>query len=174
MQNIKIYIISLLLLLLHFNTNAQEKLTRKSNIEIGLGIGRRAYINSKSAMFRSTFAAHYLRNVNELVSIRMGPEIIYWDIPYDGANKGYLVTSSSYENFAYGFLLGADVNMSKVSFTYGLGKYLYYKQIGIYNYQFYTRLGFKFKVHKNLYFNSVMRSHGLIADYIDFGFSIKL
>ena len=104
--------------------------------------------------------------------------VIYWDKKFDGKDfgtgSGYLLTSTSYEHFAYGYLLGPDIVMSRITLQLGLGKYLYYKQMAIHNYQFYTKLGFKYKINNTFYLNGAIRGHGIIADYVDFGIGIKL
>ncbi len=169
-------ILTFLFFIAFMNLLAQNFATR-NHAEFGIGIGRRAYINSKSAMLRGTLFANHLYKINNVFSIRHGLDIVYWDKTYDGINtgtgSGYLVTSSSYEHFAYGYLLGTDIVMNKITFQFGMGKYLYYKQIAIYNYQYYSKFGFKYKLSDKLYFNSNIRAHGTIADYVDFGIAIK-
>lgn len=175
MKKITLYIF--LFFIVSMNLNAQNFLHR-SHLELGAGIGRRAYINSKSAMLRGTVFVNHLYKINNVIALRHGLDVIYWDKKYDNVNtgvgSGYLITSSSYEHFAYGYLLGADIVMNKISFQFGIGKYLYYKQIAIYNYQYYSKFGFKYKLSDMIYLNSNIRAHGTIADYIDFGIAIKL
>lgn len=172
-------ILSILIVILSFNELAfSQKFIDRSHVELGIGLGRRAYINSKSAMLRGTVYANHLYKINNVISIRHGLDAIYWDKKYDGINSGvgsgYLITSSSYEHFAYGYTLGSDFVMNKITFQLGMGKYLYYKQIAIYNYQFYSKFGFKYKINDVFYLTSTIRAHGTIADYIDFGLSIKI
>ncbi len=168
-----------IILLICLNTSAKsQSFADRSHAEFGIGIGRRAYINSKSAMLRGTFFANHLYKINNVIAIRHGLDVIYWDKKFDdiniGVGSGYLITSSSYEHFAYGYLLGCDFVMNKVTVQLGMGKYIHYNQIAIYNYQFYSKFGFKYKVSEKLYLNSTIRAHGTIADYIDFGIGIKL
>lgn len=159
------------------NSYAQSFMQR-SHIELGIGFGRRAYINSKSAMLRSTTYANHIFKINNVIAIRHGLDVIYWDKKFDGKNfgtgSGYVLTSTSYEHFAYGYLLGLDVVMNRITLQLGSGKYLYYKQMGIHNYQFYSKLGFKFRINNTLYLNGAIRGHGIIADYVDFGIGIKI
>jgi hypothetical protein len=170
-----------LILILFILCNAiaySQNFIHRSHTEFGIGIGRRAYLNSKSAMLRGTFYANHLFKINNVISLRHGLDVIYWDEIYDGVNSGpgsgYLITSSSYEHFAYGYIFGSDIVMNRVTVQLNMGKYLYYNQIARYNYQFYSKFGFKYKVNNYLYLNSTIRAHGTIADYIDFGFSIKI
>ncbi len=171
-------IILLLFLVVLVNNTMAQTFAQRSHAEFGIGIGRRAYINSKSAMLRGTLFANHLYKINNVISIRHGLDVIYWHKKYDdinsGPGSGYLITSSSYEHFAYGYILGCDVVMNKVTVQLGMGKYLHYKQIAIYNYQFYSKFGFKYKLTDKLYLNSTIRAHGTIADYIDFGIGIKI
>lgn len=171
-------IVLLTLILLNLGELNAQSFKQRSHVEIGIGFGRRAYINSKSAMLRSTTYANHLYKLNNVIALRHGLDIIYWDKKFDGINtgtgSGYILTSTSYEHFAYGYLLGLDVVMNKITLQIGGGKYLYYKQMAIHNYQFYSKLGFKYRINNTFYFNGAIRGHGIIADYVDFGIGIKL
>lgn len=170
-------IVFVILLICNHDLHSQS-FAKRSHAEFGIGIGRRAYINSKSAMLRSTTYANHIFKINNVISIRHGLDVIYWEKTFDdknfGTGSGYVLTSTSYEHFAYGYLLGLDVVMNRITFQMGAGKYLYYNQMAIHNYQFYSKLGFKYKISNTFYFNGAIRGHGIIADYVDFGIGIKI
>jgi hypothetical protein len=174
----RIRIIFISMIILSFLNSYSQTFAKRSHAEFGIGFGKRAYINSKSGVLRSTSYINHVVKINNVIAIRHGLDVIYWDKTFDGKNfgtgSGYLLTSTSYEHFAYGYLLGLDVVMNRITFQMGLGKYLYYNQMAIHNYQFYSKLGFKYKISNTFYFNGAIRGHGIIADYVDFGIGIKI
>ena len=165
----------LCIMLSSIQTTHAQKLLERNTFEIDLGIGKRAYINSKDGVLRGTASLNYNWRVHKIIDIKTGFDAIYWDIPYQDRpnDPGYLITSTSYEHFAYAFVLGFDLKMRRTTFQYGLGRYLYYKQLAAYDYDYYSKLGFRYQLTEHFNAGFFLRAHSYIADYIDFGIGYK-
>lgn len=154
---------------------AQDLDLNRNTFELVLGAGRRAYINSKKAMLRSTFSMNYNIRLHPLWDLKLGADAVYFDHVFDGNNlgKGYILRSTSYGHFAYGAFLGADFKMNRVIAQFGMAKYIYFNDLPQYNMQFYSKLGMRYVISRHVSVGFLMRAHQAEADYMDFNLSYK-
>lgn len=171
--------ISLIFLLFGLLSFAQVSLNR-SHAEFNLGLGRRAYINSKEAQLRGMASLNYVYRINDVFYLKTGLDINYWDHKFDGNfnGPGYQLIATSYEHFAYAWFLGGEIVMNRVIFQGGAARYLYFKHLPtkeIFNREvnYYTKIGFKYLITKNLYAGFFLKAHSYEADYMDFGIGVK-
>lgn len=160
-------------------TLAQASLN-KSHVELNIGLGRRAYINSKEAMLRGMGSVQYVHRINNVFYVKSGLDVNYWDHKFNGNfnGKGYQLIATSYEHFAYAWFFGAEIVMNKVIFQGGAAKYLYFKhlptkEIFKREVNYYTKIGFKYLITPNLNVGFFLKAHSYEADYMDFGIGYK-
>lgn len=163
-----------LILLVYCKSNAQSALNR-SHLEFNIGIGKRAYINSRDGMFRSMASLNYNYRINNVFYLKSGLDVNYYDIPFNGDYnaKGYILTSTSLEHFSYAWFLGAEIVMNKVIFQGGMSRYLYFKHLPQYDVNYYSKIGFKYLITPHLNFGFFLKAHSYEADYMDFGLGYK-
>ena len=159
--------------------SAQKSLER-SHFEVNLGLGRRAYINSKDAQLRGMASLNYVHRINTVFYLKTGLDVNYWDHKFDGnfAGPGYQLIATSYEHFAYAWFVGGEIAMNRVIFQVGAAWYLYFKHLPtqeIFNrdVNYYTKIGFKYLITKNLNAGFFLKAHSYEADYMDFGLGYK-
>ena len=70
-----------------------------------------------------------------------------------------------------GISLGHEYVFDKTTFGLALGSYLYAKNNA--NINIYNRIGFKRYINENIFFNLTLKSHLLVADYIEWGCGYK-
>ncbi len=171
---IKKIIFILLFITLGYNSQAQVSLNR-SHAEINLGLGRRAFINTRKAQLRGMFSANYVQKINNVFYLKTGLDINYWDHVYDGNynGPGYQLTATSYEHLAYAWFLGGEIVMNKVIFQGGVARYIYFKHLPQYDVNYYTKIGFKYLITKHVYAGFFLKAHSYEADYMDFGLGYK-
>ncbi len=153
---------------------AQSSLNR-SHVELNLGLGRRAYINSREAMLRGMGSVQYVQRINNVFYIKSGLDVNYWDHKFDDnySGRGYQLTATSYEHFAYAWFLGGEIVMNKVVFQGGAARYIYFKHLAQYDVNYYTKIGFKYLITPNLNVGFFLKAHSYEADYMDFGIGYK-
>lgn len=164
----------IVILLSSLSASASIQHLKKNTFELAAGGGRRAYIDSKTAMFRATISGYYNVRLHNLWDLKFGGDALYYDIPYDGnaRGKGYLIRVSSYENWAYAGVVGFDFKMNRLMLEGGVGRYIYFNSL--YNLKMYTKVGLRYLILPNVTAGFSMRAHANEADYIDFGLSLKL
>ncbi len=164
----------LLFLFFAFEASAQRSLNR-NHFETNIGIGRRAYINSKSAMLRGMFSINYNYHVNNVFYLRTGLDVNYYDHVFNGDyyGLGYIVKSTSLEKYSYGLFLGGEIVMNRIVFQGGMTRYLYYKPLPQYNFKYFSRIGFKYLVSPHFNVGFFLKAHANEADYLDFGIGYK-
>lgn len=180
MKTVKLFI--LILLLISASSEAQVSLNR-SHAEINLGIGRRAYINSKDAQLRGMASLNYVYKINNVFYLKTGLDINYWDHKFDGNfnGPGYQLIATSYEHFAYAWFLGGEIVMNRVIFQGGAARYIYFNHLSdeqlkiSFNRKvnYYTKIGFKYLITKHVYAGFFLKAHSYEADYMDFGLGYK-
>ncbi len=154
--------------------NAQSLPKDRSHFELNLGIGKRAYINSNKGILKGTFSTNYNWRIHEVIDLKTGIDVMYWDITYQpDKGIGYLNSGSSYEHFAYAFFTGIDFKMNKLLLQFGVGRYLYYKSIPNYNLKYYSKMGFKYMITDHLTAGFFLKAHSYEADYLDFSLGWK-
>lgn len=163
-------------------SSAQSSLNR-SHVELNLGIGRRAYINSKEAQLRGMASLNYVYKINKVFYLKSGLDINYWDHKFDGnfSGPGYQLIATSYEHYAYAWFFGGEIAMNRVIFQGGAASYLHFKHLpDDYLIQtfgrkvnYYTKIGFKYLITKNLNAGFFLKAHSYEADYMDFGLGYK-
>jgi hypothetical protein len=171
----KIKLITCILFVICTIAQAHSQHLERSTFEVGGGIGRRAFIDSKTAMLRGTVSSYYNLRLHKLWDLKLGADAIYWDITYKGNfnnDPGYMIRVSSYEHWAYAAVMGYDFKMNRLIFTGAVGRYLHFN--GLYDLKYYTKVGFRYLITPHLTGGFYMRAHSNEADYIDFGLSIKL
>lgn len=169
--------IFLFILLTWLPAVAYSQHLERNTLELGLGMGKRAYVNSKKGVMRGTASLNYNIRLNRFWDLKLGGDAIYWDIKYKGGNfydSGYLLSASNYEHWAYAVTVGSDFKMGRLIFTNSVGRYLYFKHLEAYNIQYYTKVGFRYLITRNLTAGVFLRAHSYEADYMDFGISFKL
>lgn len=152
---------------------AQEK-DRKYHVEFSAGAGRRGMINRQEGVFRSTLSANFSMRIHPVVSLKLGLDALY----FDRTNENLLLAWSG-KNWAYGITAGSDFKMGRIIFSNGIGRYLQFDSVWEKNnpgdqIKYYTKIGFKYIITQHLLIGFMMRAHRAQADYIDFGFSIRL
>lgn len=164
-----------IILVLIGNYSFAQKALNRSHGEINLGIGKRAYINSRDAQLRGMLSANYVQRINNVFYLKTGIDINYWDHKFDGNynGRGYQLTATSYEHYAYAWFLGGEIVMNKIVFQGGLAKYLYFKHLPQYDVNYYSKIGFKYLINKHLYAGFFLKAHSYEADYMDFGLGYK-
>lgn len=152
----------------------------RSTWEVHVGLGHRAYINSKEGVLRGTASLNYNWRIHKYWDIKTGFDVIYWGTVYEGSptlpntyEKGYLLRSTSYEHFAYALFLGGDFKMGRTTFQTGYGHYLYFKTMDLWNVKGFYKAGFRYQLSAHLSAGFFLRAHANEADYIDFGFGYK-
>lgn len=158
------------------NCIAQKQYTLNRNtVEVHVGIGRRALINSRQGVFRGTASLNYNWRIHKYWDIKTGLDVIYWNTVYKGLpnDPGYLLRSTSYEHFAYALFVGGDFKMDRVTFQTGVGYYLYFKTLDLWNVKYYTKIGLRYQLTKHLSTGFFLRAHANEADYMDFGIGYK-
>lgn len=170
----RILFISLFFISLSLTSFSQVSLNR-SHLELNVGIGKRAYINSNKGMFRSMGSINYNQRFNNVFYIKTGLDVNYYDIPYDGnsSGPGYILTSTSLEHFSYAWFLGGEIVMNKIIFQGGMSRYLYFKHLPQYDVNYYSKIGFKYLITPHLNLGFFLKAHSYEADYMDFGFGYK-
>lgn len=154
--------------------NAQPSLNR-SHAEVNIGMGRRAYINSKDAMLRGMLSANYNYKINTVFYVRSGLDLNYYDHAFNGdyLGPGYILTATSYKKYSVGLFLGGEVVMNRIIFQGGMSRYIYYKPLPQYNLKYYSRIGFKYLISPHVNVGFFLKAHNNEADYLDFGIGYK-
>ena len=154
---------------------AQTASLQRSHFDMNVGIGRRAYINSHEGVVKGMASINYVQKINNVFYLKTGLDAMYWDVTYYATTgKGYLLTSTSYEHFAYAWFLGGEIVMNKVVFQGGMSKYLYFKHLSQYDVNYFSKIGFKYLITPRLNVGFFLKAHSYEADYMDFGIGLKL
>ncbi len=160
------------ILVIYCNSMQAQHLNR-STFEISAGGGRRGIINSLRGVGRATITAGYNLRINAVVDLKVAADALY----FDKTNEN-LLKSWSAEPWAYGAVIGSDFKLNRIIFTNGVGRYIYFASVWNKNspndmIQYYTKIGFRYLITKNLTAGFIMRAHRTQADYIDFGVSVR-
>lgn len=154
-------------------SSATAQHLHRNTFEISAGIGRRGISTNDKGVFRSTITAGYNIRMHSIIDLKLATDVLY----YDKVNETILRGGSN-EHWAYGFVTGADIKLNRILFTTGIGRYLYFNSKWEDDFpndkiRFYTKIGFRYLLTKNLTAGFIMRAHSVQADYIDFGLSVK-
>ena len=163
---------SFLLLVMISTTSFAQHLARNT-FELSAGLGRRGILNEQEGVLRSTLSVGYNIRLNSLIDFKIATDALYFD-----QTQHDLLRAWSKEKWAYGAVIGSDLKLNRIIFTNGIGRYLYLNSGWIDKHpgdiiRFYTKIGFRYLITKNLTAGFVMRAHSVQADYIDFGLSVK-
>jgi len=164
----------------------------KQSLEIGIGFGRRgfiqagAYINPKtgkpvplpdsaaqksatSNLYMSGMYIGYAYRLNSLLSLKLGSDMVYYFRPFswDDFYRTFQESGTSYDHLAVGVSAGLDLWLGRMAFMANYGYYLHYNSI--YPTHFYRTIGGKYYLNSWLALNIKMYIHGFEAQYANFG-----
>lgn len=151
----------------------QAQHLNRNTVEISAGIGQRGISTINKSVFRSTLTLGYNIQLHPIIDLKLASDVLY----YDNVTENILKAGSN-EHFAYGIVLGSDFKLNRIIFTNGIGRYLYFNSkweddLPNDEINYYTKIGFRYLITKNLTAGFIMRAHRVQADYVDFGLSVK-
>lgn len=165
---------------------------KKHSFEFGVGIGRRGfiqtgeYINTQtgkpinltdsaaqktaaSNLYLAGFYAGYNYRLNQLLSLKIGTDIIYYFKPFSWGNfyRTFQELGTSYDKLSLGLSLGTDIWLGRIALTANYGYYLHYNALNPVN--FYWTLGAKYYIRPWMALDAKIFIHRFEAHYANFG-----
>lgn len=125
--------------------------------------------NAASHLYQMAFYGGYNYRLNALVSLKAGADLFYYFRPFNPNDFAatYQASGSSYDHFAVGTSLGADLWLGRLVFSGNYGYYLHYSSITPQH--TYWDLGGKYYLNKWVALNAKIYLHGTEAQYANFG-----
>ncbi|MBN1598648.1 MAG: acyloxyacyl hydrolase [Bacteroidales bacterium] len=153
-------------------TDTERPELKKNNVEIVLSYGAKADDQLSDKLYAiSSLVTDYKRRIGLKYSAGLGLDFFYDEAL--GPNKvddegGEYTKADLYQIGLHG---GFFASYSKLTVVINIGKYIhanYYKYTS-----FYSRIGIRYEVYRNVLFNITIKAHYAIADYLEWGIGYR-
>lgn len=146
----------------------------RSSFEFSAGIGRRGVDNSQKGFFRSGLYGGYNYYFNQVIGLKVGVDAVYYRTVFDSTHyaQTFQDYATSYDHWATGISIGADIAMNKLVITYQTGRYLHFN--GPRALKSYWKGGFRYYFTPAFGINSIVYLNGFNADFINWGIVLRV
>lgn len=164
----------------------------KHSFEFSLGMGRRGFVKTglfknpetgvnmyltdsaaqkktASNLYQAALYAGYNYRLNQLLSLKIGTDAIYYykTFSWDNFFRTYQGSGTSFDHLSVGLSAGTDIWLGRLAFMANYGYYLHYNSL--YPIHFYSAIGGKYYITNQLALSAVYRTHSFGPHYVSTG-----